>query len=136
MNFLRINYARWIPHYSDKIRPLIQSFSFPLNDEVVSAIDDLKQTLATATFHPISNDLPLTVKADASDFAIAATFNQNDRPVAFHSRTLSASELKRSAVEKKAYAVVEALRKWRHLLLGRHFTSLIDQKSVSYMLDT
>ena len=129
-------YARWIPNYSDKIRPLIQSSSFPLNDDVVSAIDDLKQTLATATLHPISDDLPLTVETDASDFAIAATLNQNDRPVAFHSRTLSACEQKHSAIEKEAYAVVEALRKWRHLLLGRHFTLLTDQKSVSCMLDT
>ena len=129
-------YARWIPNYSDKIWPLIQSSSFPLNDDVVSAIDDLKQTLATATLHPISDDLPLTVETDASDFAIAATLNQNDRPVAFHSRTLSACEQKHSAVEKEAYAVEEALRKWRHLLLGRHFTLLTDQKSVSYMLDT
>ena len=129
-------YARWIPNYSDKIRPLIQSSSLPLNDDVDSAIDDLKQTLATASLHSISDDLPLTVETDASDFAIAATLNQNDRPVAFHSRTLSACEQKHSAVEKEAYAVVEALRKWRHLLLGRHFTLLTDQKSVSYMLDT
>ena len=34
------------------------------------------------------------------------------------------------------HAVVEALRKWRYLLLGQHFTLLTDQKSVSYMLDT
>ena len=48
--------------------------------------------------------------------------------VAFHSRTLSASEQKHTAVEKEAYAVIEALRKWRHLLLERHFTLLTDQK--------
>ena len=129
-------YARWIPNYSDHIRPLIQSSSFPLDNDVVAAIEKLKQILASAALHPINGNLPLVVEADAPDFAIAATLNQNGRPVAFHSRTLSASEQKHTAVEKEAYAVVEALRKWRHLLLGRHFTLLTDQKSVSYMFDT
>ena len=128
-------YARWIPNYSVHIRPPIQSSSFPLDNDVVAAIEKLKQLHASAALHPINGNLPLVVETDASDFAIAATLNQNGRPVAFHSRTMSASEKKHTAVEKEAYAVVEALRKWRHLLLGRHFTLLTDQKSVSYMFD-
>ena len=71
------------------------------------------------------------METDASDFAVAATLNQDGRPVAFHSRTLSPSKQRHSAVEKEAYAVVEALKKWRHLLIGRHFTLVTDQKSVS-----
>jgi len=31
--------------------------------------------------------------------------------------------------------MVEALRKWKHLLIGKHFTLVTDQKSVSFMLD-
>jgi len=31
--------------------------------------------------------------------------------------------------------VVKALRKWRYLLIGKHFTLVTDQKSVSFMLD-
>ena len=123
---LFVYYASLIPNYSDKIRPLIQFSGFPLKDEVVSVIDNLKQTLAAATLLPISDDLPLTVETNDSDFAMAATLNQNDCPVAFHSRTSSPSQQKHSAVEKEAYAVVEALDNWRHLLLGRHFTLLTD----------
>ena len=130
-------YARWILNYSLKVRPLIKVSQFPLIDKtVVTAIEGLKHDLANATLHPIDDSLPLTVETDASDFAVAATLNQDGRPVAFHSRTLSSSEQRHSAVEKEAYAVVEALNKWRHLLIGRHFTLVTDQKSVSYMLDT
>ena len=75
------------------------------------------------------------METDASEFAIAATLNQDGRAVAFHSRTLSLSEQRHSAIEKEAYAIVEALRKWRHLLIGRHSTLVTDQKSVSFMFD-
>ena len=71
------------------------------------------------------------METDASDFAVAATLNQDGGPVAFYSRTLSPSKQRHSAVEKEACAVVEALKKWRHLLIGRHFTLVTDQKSVS-----
>ena len=109
-------YARWIPSYSDKIRPLIKS-TLPLSSDALFAFDVLKQALASAALHPIDNTLPLTVETDASDFAIAGTLNQEGRPIAFHSRTLSPAEQRHSSVEKKRNAVVEALRKWRHLLI-------------------
>ena len=81
-------YARWVPNYSSKIRSLIEASVFPLTGEPVTAIEDLKHTLANATLHPINDRLPLTVETDASYFAIAATLNRDGRPVAFHSRTL------------------------------------------------
>ena len=128
-------YARWIPSYSEKVRPLIKSQSFPLTEEAILAIKTLKDTLASATLQPIDFFQPLTVETDASEFAIAATLNQDGRAVAFHSRTLSLSEQRHSAIEKEAYAILEALRKWRYLLIGRHFTLVTDQKSVSFMFD-
>ena len=74
------------------------------------------------------------METDASKFAIAATLNRNGGAVAFHSRTLSLSEQGHS-IKKEASAIVEALRKWRHLLIGRHFILVTDQKSVSFMFD-
>ena len=91
--------------------------------------------MASAALHPIDNTLPLTITTDAFDFAIAGTLNQEGRPIAFHSRTLSPAEQRRSSVEKEVYAVVEALKKWRHLLIGRRFTLVTEQKSVSSMFD-
>ena len=49
---------------------------------------------------------------------------------------LNVSELKHSAVEKEALAIIEAVRKWKHCLTGRHFTLITDQKSMSYMFNT
>ena len=49
------------------------------------------------------------------------------------SHTLNCSERKHSSIEKEAYAIVEAIRKWRHYVGTKHFTLLTDQKSVSFM---
>ena len=70
-----------------------------------------------------------------SEVATSAFFNQQNRPVAFYSRTLNASETRHSSVEKEASAIVEAVRKWSHFLQGCKFTLVTDQKSVSFMYD-
>ena len=115
--------------------PLADTSSFPLKPEAVRAFEDLKGAVAESVVHSIDDGVPFVVETDASEHAIAATLNQSGRPVAFFSRSLSPSEKKHSAVEKEAYAIVEALRKWRHFLMGRHFTLLTDQKSVSFMFN-
>ena len=79
----------------------------------------------------INEKEPLELETDASDIALSAVLNQNGRPVGFFSRTLHGSELKHSAIEKEAAAIVEAVKHWRHFLSGRHFKLITDQKSVS-----
>ena len=80
----------------------------------------------------LDENLPFVVETDASDFAITATLNQGGRPVAFFSHTLHKSELSHSAVEKEACSIAEAIRYWKHYLMGCHFTLITDQKSVSF----
>ena len=72
------------------------------------------------------------VECDASEHALAATLNQKDQPVAFHSRTFSKAEARYSTVEKEA---VDAVRKWSYLLHEKHFTLITDQRAVSFMFD-
>lgn len=45
----------------------------------------------------------------ASDIALAAVLNQNERPVAVFSRALYGSELKHSSAEKEVSAIIEAV---------------------------
>ena len=91
--------------------------------------------LANAATQSIDENVPFLVQTDASDFAISTTLNQDERPVAFHSRTLQTSEQHQATVEKETQAIVEAINHWIHFLLGRHFTLITDHKSVSYMYD-
>ena len=131
-------YSQWVVSFSSKALPLYHALntkSLPLSPESILAFESLKKEIASATVQSIDEDIPFVVESDASDSSIAATLNQNGRPVAFFSRVLSDSERKHAAVEKEACAIVEALRKWRHYLTGRHFTIITDQKSVSFMFD-
>lgn len=129
------HYSRWIPRYSERVRPLVQNCSFPLNKTAKEAFESIRSDIANAVVTAIDDTAPFVVETDASEHAIAATLSQNNRPVAFFSRTLSDSERRHSSVEKEAYAIVEALRKWKHYLIGRHFKLITDQRSVAFMFD-
>ncbi|GFT50006.1 putative retrovirus-related pol polyprotein from transposon opus [Trichonephila clavipes] len=86
------HYCRWIPGFSKKIRPLLGKKQFPLSRDAVLTFNSLKD-VANAAFATIEDDKPFRVETDSSDFAIGATLSQAERPVAFLSRTLHASEL-------------------------------------------
>ncbi|XP_045624310.2 uncharacterized protein [Procambarus clarkii] len=129
------HYSRWVLGFSEKIRPLSHANGFPLS-AAAKAFEGLKQDIAEAVVRAIDPTAPFAVETDASDHAIAATVTQNDQPVAFFSRTLSNSEQRHSSVKKEAYAIVEALRKWRYYLIGRHFRLVTDQRSVAFMFNS
>ena len=128
-------YSRWIPSFSDKISPLVKSKSFPLSPECVDAFEKLKLDIEHSVVGAIDESLPFKVEADASHVAISGILNQNGRPVAFFSRTLQGSELKHPPTEKEAAAIIESICHWRHLLTGKYFKLITDQKSVVFMLD-
>ena len=94
-------YARWIEDFSNKMAPLIAADSFPLSEEVVERFEMLRNCLLSACLHCISDDQPFTVECYASDQAIGATLNPNERPVAFMSRTLSKSERRYPSIHRK-----------------------------------
>ena len=94
-------YAQWIPQYSDKIKPLIQNCAFPLVDEAMRSFKLLKSEFAEVSLGIIDENIPFVVETDASNFVLSATSNQNNRPVAFFSRTLHKTELKTIRALKK-----------------------------------
>jgi hypothetical protein len=127
-------YAKWVPKFSDTIRPLIDP-EFPLQDAAITAYNNLKASIEQSCVVCPNGSEILVLESDASDFAISASLNQGGKPVAFFSRTLKSHEQKHHAVEKEACAIVEACRAWRHYLVGRHFKLLTDQEAVSYIYD-
>ena len=128
-------YSQWIPRFSDRIKPIASCKSFPQPSPAVEAFESLKKTIEDTVVTAIDETIPFEVETDASEVALAATLNQNGKPVAFFSRTLQRSELKHASIEKEAQAIIEAVRHWRHFLTGRHIILKTDQKSVSYMFD-
>lgn len=58
----------------------------------VNTFQSLKQGLAGAAMQTIYENILFTVETDAPDFTIYAILNQDGRLVAFHLKTLQASE--------------------------------------------
>ena len=131
-------YAKWLSDFSLKIKPLIESNKnnvFPLSNESAGAFEMLKSELTSACLTCVNEGLPFTVECDASNHTLAASLNQGGRPIAFHSRTLSPSERRYSAVEKEAAAIIDAVRKWSHFLFSKRFQLITDQRAVSFLFN-
>eukprot|EP00884_Botryococcus_braunii_P000255 jgi/Botrbrau1/1022/Bobra.114_1s0058.1 len=83
-------------------------------------------------------DKPFIVHVDASGFAVGAILQQDQgqglHPVAFESRKLQPPERKLAPYGRELLALVHALLKWKHLLLGAKFTVHTDQQALKYLL--
>ena len=77
------HFSRWIPNFSGKLNPLTKVTHYPLTKEQTEAFQCLKQEIAKSSLVARDSSLPVEIKTDASEHAIAASLTQNGRPVAF-----------------------------------------------------
>ncbi|GBG81139.1 hypothetical protein CBR_g31815 [Chara braunii] len=98
----------------------------------------LKQALTRAPALKLSDPtLPFVLTTDASQYGIGAVLQQDDgnglRPVEFMSKKIKTQKLQDSTYEKELYALVSALKHWKHFLLGRHFKIFSDHSTLQWM---
>lgn len=60
---------------------------------------------------------------------------QNSRPIAYYSQVLGLRNRMKPIYEKELMAIVFAVKKWRHYLLGKHFIIRTDQQSLKFLLE-
>lgn len=97
--------------------------------------DILKSVPSFAHYDPVK---PVSLAVDASSLDLGAvlshvTVDQEERPIAFASPTLSPSEKNNSMTEKEALTIKFGLKKFHQYLFGRGFTLQTDHKPLAFL---
>lgn len=104
------------------------------------AFERIKLALSTAPvlthFSPTdaAGHEQLCLETDASEVAAGAVLSQlkdgKYHPIAYYSKTFTATESRYSATEREGYGVYLAIKEFRHYLYGRPFTVIVDCKAL------
>ena len=114
---------------------------FDWTTECESAYQYIKTRYENAPiFIGVDWKLEFHVHTDGSDIAVGAMLAQNptgkiDQPIAYALRLLSKAEKNYTTTEKEALAMVYAVNKFRHYLLGNRFIFYVDHFSLQYLVN-
>eukprot|EP01018_Ginkgo_biloba_P003638 Gb_16322 [translate_table: standard] len=78
-------------------------------------------------------DKVFEVECDASGVGIGAVLSQEGRLVAYFGEKLNEARQKYSVYDKEFYALVQALKYWRHYLLPREFVVFTDHQALKFI---
>ena len=59
------------------------------------------------------------IQTNASNYAMGAVLLQHGKPIAFHSETFNGVVTNYPTYDKKLYALVQSVKKWKHYLMGK-----------------
>jgi hypothetical protein len=132
-------YRKFVQGYGGIAAPLttlLRKDSFGWNEKAEGAFQKLKEVMT----NPPVLGLPdfsksFIIECDASGEGIGAVLMQEGRPLAYISRGLKGKSLALSTYEKELLALVMAVRKLRHYLLGHSFKVITDQQALKYLLE-
>ena len=63
---------------------------------------------------------PLVLQTKASEYGLGAALNQNNRPIAFASKTLTDVETRYTNIERECLSIYFGLEKFHTYVFGKH----------------
>lgn len=139
------NYYRdYIPEYSRLVLPLTALTNkripnrIPWNEAADESFSRVKEALCSVPELAAPDyKKEFTVTTDASEYAVGACLSQTiegtERPIAFLSKKLTASQIKWSAIEREAYAIVWALGRLDTWIFGRKVKVVTDHNPLTFL---
>lgn len=132
-------YRRFVQHFGIIARPLhdmLKQGNFQWTSVQDLAFQKLKQAMISAPVLALPDfTLPFTLETDASGQGLGAVLMQQGKPLAYYSLVLCPKNCLLSTYEKEALAIIEALKKWRHYLVGHQLIIKTDHQSLKFMTD-
>jgi hypothetical protein len=134
-----------IKEYAQIIAPmeklLRKDTKYQWNDACQHGLDTLKENMVTAPILVFPDwEKTFHVHVDALAIALGAILAQPgagdlDHPIAFTSIKLSDSEHNYNMTKREGLAMVYALQKFRHYLLGKKFKMFTDHSTLKYLVN-
>ena len=139
----------YIPHYAENAIPLTNLTSkrvpnrIPWGNAEQRSFDKLKELLCKAVDQPLSIidwKQPFNIYSDASDLAAGGVLSQtddegNERPIAFYSKKFNETQRAWSTIEREAFAVLEALKRFKMWIFGYKIHVYSDHNPLAYLTE-
>jgi len=131
-------YRRFIPEFSRIAKPMTEHLKkgtkFYWSDQCEAAFRKLRILLTSAPIlaQPDTTN-PFDVYCDASGTGIGCVLMQENRVIAYASRSLKRHEENYPTHDLELAVVVHALKIWQHYLLGTKCNIYTDHKSLKYL---
>jgi hypothetical protein len=130
-------YRKFIRNFSSIVAPIIDCIkgkTFMWTNEVEESFKFLKKKVTEPPILALPNfDKVFEVDCDASHVGIGAVLSQARRPIAFFSEKLNEVRKNYSTYDVEIYAIVQALRHWRHYLVPKEFVLFTDPIALKYV---
>ena len=132
--------AKFVPELSDTLAPLhnllkkdVQwSWSESQNKAFLKIKDLICKFTSLNVFDPKK---PITIQNDSSEYAIGSVLLQDDRPVAYASRSLTPTEKNYAQIEKEFLAIIFGLEKFHNYVYGNNNVTVItDHKPLTFIV--
>ena len=115
---------------------ILKKDSFHWNEFANVSFEQLKKAMCTT---PVLATPDFTkefiVECDASGNGIGVLFMQEGQTISFESCQLKGKNQLKPIYEKEMLAILHAVKKWRHYLMGQHFKVKTNHDSLKYFLE-